>query len=149
AEDQDPTPWQDEPLAYLGVDAQYFSVALVPEADDAESYARAYPIRVGDVPTDRSKINRTDVSFRLVSKVTTVAPQDASFVQSYNVFAGPKKPALLAQYGLSNLVYYGWFGPVAKLMLAVLHFFYSIIPNYGIAIIMLTVLVRSMMFPIS
>ncbi len=34
-------------------------------------------------------------------------------------------------------------------MLAILHFFYSIIPNYGIAIILLTVLVRSCMFPIS
>ena len=34
-------------------------------------------------------------------------------------------------------------------MLAVLHFFYSIVGNYGIAIILLTVLVRGCMFPIS
>ena len=34
-------------------------------------------------------------------------------------------------------------------MLAILHFFYGIVGNYGIAIIMLTVLVRGAMFPIS
>ena len=34
-------------------------------------------------------------------------------------------------------------------MLVVLHFFYGMVGNYGIAIVMLTVLVRGMMFPIS
>jgi YidC/Oxa1 family membrane protein insertase len=149
AGDEELTPWQDEPLAYLGVDAQYFAVALLPDADDAARYSSAIPIRVGNVPDDRSKSNRTNVSFRLVSKVETVAPHDKPWTQAYRIFSGPKKPKLLAEYGLGNLVYYGWFGFVAEPMLVVLHFFYRIIPNYGIAIIMLTVLVRSLMFPIS
>ena len=38
---------------------------------------------------------------------------------------------------------------VARAMLGILHFFYGIVGNYGIAIIMLTVLVRGAMFPIS
>jgi YidC/Oxa1 family membrane protein insertase len=48
-------------------------------------------------------------------------------------------------------VYYGLalFGAVARAMLGILHFFYSIVGNYGIAIVMLTVLVRGAMFPIS
>src|SRR5205085_2926925 len=53
------------------------------------------------------------------------------------------------QYRLDGLVYYGTFGFVAEPMLGVLHFFYSIVGNYGIAIIMLTVLVRLCMFPLS
>src|SRR4029450_911285 len=49
------------------------------------------------------------------------------------------------------LLYFGWpiFGAVARAMLAILHFFYGIVGNYGIAIVMLTVLVRGSMFPIS
>src|SRR5439155_26822203 len=43
----------------------------------------------------------------------------------------------------------GWFGAIARGMLAILHFFFSIVHNYGIAIIMLTLLVRGAMFPIS
>ncbi len=149
AEETNPTPWQDEPLEYIGVDAQYFAVALLPEPDHAEDYGRAIPIRVGDVPADRAKLNRTNVSFRLVSKIATIEPGDKTSTETYRIFAGPKRPALLSQYNLGNLVYYGWFGFVAAPMLDVLHFFYRIVPNYGIAIIMLTVLVRSLMFPLS
>ena len=122
AEGTDLPSWQDDWLKYIGVDAQYFAVALLPasadEAADANAanetnYGRAVPIRVGDVPADRSKLNRTNVSFRLVSKVETVAPQGKAFTQSFKIFSGPKKPALLAHYGLGKLVYYGWFGWVA------------------------------------
>ncbi len=148
SEDEKPTTWMKEPIDYLAVDAQYFSVALLPEENDRAAYDRAYPIRAGEVPADRAKINRTNVSFRLISDVTAVEPKK-SWTQSYRIFSGPKKPSLLAKYGLGQLVYYGMFGWVAEPMLMVLHTFYRVIPNYGIAIIMLTVLVRSMMFPLS
>ena len=38
---------------------------------------------------------------------------------------------------------------VAKPMLGLLHFFYHLVHNYGLAIVMLTVLVRGCMFPLS
>ena len=44
-------------------------------------------------------------------------------------------------------MYYGWFGAVARAMVGLLHFFYGIVGNYGIAIIMLTVLVRGLHVP--
>ena len=52
---------------------------------------------------------------------------------------------------LGELIYYGWpvFKYPAQVMLAVLHFFYMIVRNYGLAIIMLTILVRGCMFPLS
>jgi YidC/Oxa1 family membrane protein insertase len=78
------------------------------------------------------------------------------------VFLGPKRPNLLSQYypksatlpgdpnySLEDLIYYGWFGSIARIMLSILHFFFHIVGNYGLAIIMLTVLVRGLMFPIS
>ncbi|HWL73808.1 MAG TPA: YidC/Oxa1 family insertase periplasmic-domain containing protein, partial [Burkholderiaceae bacterium] len=69
-------------------------------------------------------------------------------------FAGPKKPELLAQYGpqdatLESLIDYGWFDWVAVPLLWILHGFYSIVHNYGIAIILLTVVVRGCLFPLS
>ncbi len=73
------------------------------------------------------------------------------WVANYRIFAGPKQPDLLENYGLSDTVYYGWsiFGMVAKPLAWILHTFYAIVQNYGIAIIMLTILVRSCMFPLS
>ena len=72
-----------------------------------------------------------------------------SLTDRFVLFAGPKRPPLLDQYKLDDLVYYGWFGWVAKPMLAVLHLFYGVVHNYGLAIILLTVLVRLCMFPLS
>ncbi len=95
---------------------------------------------------------------RFVSKEVVIEPK-GKLVHTYTVFAGPKQPELLAQYpldstpgnNLGELIYYGWpiWAAVARLMTQVLHLFYSIVGNYGIAIIMLTVLVRGCMFPLS
>ena len=75
---------------------------------------------------------------------------------AFTLYLGPKKPVLLQQLGsekttLDRLFYLGWpiFAIPASIMQVVLHFFHDIIPNYGLNIIMLTVLVRSLMFPLS
>jgi YidC/Oxa1 family membrane protein insertase len=50
---------------------------------------------------------------------------------------------------MDDLVYFGWFGWVARPLIALLHGLHALIGNYGIAIILLTVLVRGAMFPLS
>jgi YidC/Oxa1 family membrane protein insertase len=55
---------------------------------------------------------------------------------------------LLAQYGLGELVYYGWFSVIARPLVQLLHLFHVVLP-YGLAIILLTVVVRGAMFPLS
>ncbi|HEY2840311.1 MAG TPA: YidC/Oxa1 family insertase periplasmic-domain containing protein [Pirellulales bacterium] len=146
-----PTVWKDEPLEFIAVDAQYFAVALKPHKDPPTDviYSEAGPIRVGEVPAEKASINKTNVTFRIIGKPQPIAANGKPLLQPFDIFAGPKRPVLLRQYGLANLLHYGWFGWVAEPMLVVLHLFYSIIPNYGIAIILLTVLVRSAMFPLS
>ena len=84
----------------------------------------------------------------MISTLHELAP-GGSFSQGFEVFAGPKKPDLLANYGLDELVYYGWFGKIAVPIAALLHGFYAVVGNYGLAIILLTVLVRGCMFPLS
>ena len=112
------------------------------------------PIRVGAVPKDAAEKKLTDVSFRIVSRAAQLKPDGEPLKHSFQLFLGPKQPALLANYGppdapLGALVYYGWFGWVAEPMLWLLHGFYSLVHNYGVAIVMLTVLVRGCMFPLS
>src|SRR5208337_4198543 len=57
--------------------------------------------------------------------------------------------SLLAKYEMQSLIYYGWFDWVAVPMTRILDFFYLMVHNYGLAIIMLTVVVRLAMFPVS
>jgi len=151
----------DALLVYAGVDAQYVGAALlpVPMKDREPWLAEIKPIVVGRMPQDARYKTLGDISCRLVSESETLKPGAAALVHTYTVFAGPKQPDLLAQYplegnpqdNLGELIYYGWpiWAVVARPMTNILHFFYSIVGNYGLAIIMLTMLVRACMFPIS
>ncbi len=145
------------PLVYAGVDSQYFASVLLPQRGKPDEiwFADIRPLRVGDVPADASRRKLTNVSSRLVSNAFNITPENP-LAHRYQLFVGPKRPDVLASYGtdgttLSQLVYFGWtiWGVVARLMTQILHFFYSFVGNYGIAIIMLTVLVRLCMFPLS
>ncbi len=150
---------QGPPLAFAGVDAQYFSVVLLPEKPniDTKWIDELRSISFSPRPKPRSSEGRyANVTCRLISQEIELDAGE-SLKHSYEIFAGPKRPDLLGnyhasestQYGLRDLMYYGWFSTVSKGMLAILHFFYGIVGNYGIAIIMLTVLVRGCLFPIS
>ena len=141
-------PWRDKPVSRIGIDAQYFASVLIPQKESAEDiwFAQSQPLRVGPVDPEIKKI--TDTSFR-VRSLSKRLEAGESLSHEFEIFAGPKRPPLLDQYGLGELVYYGWFSICAKPMVAIVHFFYSIVCNYGLAIIMLTVLVRGLMFPLS
>ncbi|HEX7450470.1 MAG TPA: membrane protein insertase YidC [Pirellulales bacterium] len=152
ADDKLPPRFKTPSVVYAGVDAQYFASVLIPRGEGTAKFAEVEPIRVGPVPDDKYRKKLVDVSCRLISEPAELAA-GAKLAQDFQIFAGPKRPELLAQYaqpqGLGDLVYYGWFGWVSIRMLAILHFFYGLVGNYGLSIIMLTVLVRSCIFPIS
>jgi YidC/Oxa1 family membrane protein insertase len=145
---------EGKPLSFAGVDALYFASALLPAADgpEAPALAEVRPIAVGKPPAAARK-KLVDVTPRLVSKQIPLAP-GATATHRYEIFAGPKRPELLRQFGAANatmddLVYYGWFGWVARPLIAILHGLHAAIGNYGIAILLLTVMVRGAMFPLS
>jgi len=139
----------DPILNYVGVDSQYFAAILIPQlADPLETrFTRIKPIRVGPVPVGHPQL--TDVSFRLTRRPVDMEPNETGINDEFKIYLGPKSPELLADYGLDSMIDYGWFDFVAKPMLVVMHFFYGIVGNYGIAIILLTLVVRSAMFPLS
>ena len=144
-------------LRYIGVDAQYFSAALLPVSQSVNSLdnlQRAGAMAIANVDGASGIKPNKDIAMNVGFYVETEPREitkDAAYEEQFKIFVGPKDPPLLAAYGMRDVVYYGWsiFAFVAKPLSAVLHFFYSMVRNYGIAIMMLTVLVRSCMFPLS
>jgi len=69
----------------------------------------------------------------------------------YHIYYGPKKLSMLNDIGfnLSESVNFGWFDVIAKPTLWVLNKFYSVFHNYGIAIILVTVLFKIVFWPIT
>lgn len=65
-------------------------------------------------------------------------------------YIGPKEVAQLSQVpGMKQLVDYGTFSFFAYPLLELLRFFYKFVQNYGIAIILLTLVVRGLFYPLS
>jgi YidC/Oxa1 family membrane protein insertase len=66
-------------------------------------------------------------------------------------FLGPKETERLrgAPNDLSSALDYGFFSVIARPLVALLQFFYSYAHNYGLAIIMLTILVKVVFWPLS
>ena len=149
---QDKTRASDrQKLDFIGVDGQYFQCTAMPTQAGGDDRFVYSPIRVGARYSQH--INFTDVSFRLKSDENQLAPYGSkgdSFTQEFVVFIGPKQRDVMADYGLSKTIVYGWFWFVSIPLLWILHFFHDyLVFNYGIAIIMLTILVRLCLFPLS
>jgi len=139
------------PVSFIGVDAQFFAGMLIPNSaekkqSDPPQLDRAQAVRIGIAHKDRPSLN--DTSVRVFSKPQFVNANH-SLRSSFTVFAGPKAPEVLEPYGLALLNDYGSFAWIATLLLGVLHFFSSFTGNYGLAIVVLTVLVRLCLLPLT
>jgi YidC/Oxa1 family membrane protein insertase len=76
--------------------------------------------------------------------------QGGSKTFSYKAFIGPKDTEMLAKanYDLSKAVNFGMFDFMAKPFLWIMNQIYKFIPNYGIAIIILTLLTKIILWPL-
>ena len=143
----------DRNLNYVGVDAQYFNVTLIPQMPENEKFtvdSVSTFTNGGEIPKKDIKLHRlADCTFQLIKSVEI--PAGDSYRQSFEIFSGPKEGQLLKHYGLDDTRTFGWFAWCSKPLMMLLHFFYWITGSfsYGLAIIMLTVLVRCCMIPIS
>ncbi len=74
-----------------------------------------------------------------------------SIDRSYQLYIGPKKLAYLTamDQNLNEIMEFGFFSWFCRPLVPVLNFFYKIIPNYGMAIILLTLLVRLIFWPLT
>jgi YidC/Oxa1 family membrane protein insertase len=157
------------PLKYAGVENRYFAVFVepVPRATTKDDSPIAETDAV--VIHETADPSKADVTVRLTSKPIAVGP-DRPVTQTFRIFAGPKTIEALAAYGAEELASYrkgsipllgDVAGVVSKYVItplldriyaftaAVARIFGGTRGSYGIAIILLTMTVRLVMFPLS
>ncbi|MDA8159268.1 MAG: membrane protein insertase YidC [Desulfobacteraceae bacterium] len=80
-----------------------------------------------------------------------VIPAGGEKTYNYTLFVGPKKLSILQKTGsdLDKIVNFGWFDALAKPTLFLLNFLHRYTHNYGVAIILVTVLFKLLFWPIS
>ncbi len=66
-------------------------------------------------------------------------------------YIGPKESKRLEEFAekADSVIDYGFFGFIAKLLLKGIVFFYGIFPNYGVAIIIVTFILKLLLFPLT
>ncbi len=75
----------------------------------------------------------------------------SEIIYNYHLYYGPKKLSLMKEigYNLDKSIDFGWFDIIAKPTLWLLNFFYSFVRNYGIAIILVTIIFKAVFWPIT
>lgn len=86
----------------------------------------------------------------LVGNIDTIQPGTEK-TYGYKIYYGPKKVELLRElgYNLERSVNFGWFDIIARPTLWLLNFLYGFVGNYGVAIILVTIMFKAAFWPIS
>ncbi|MEW5736227.1 MAG: membrane protein insertase YidC [Thermodesulfobacteriota bacterium] len=124
-------------VAWVGLTDQYFLSAIVP--------ATATEAQLKFTAADADLVTAA-----YVNPVAVVEP-NAQSTAVFHVFFGPKSGSVLQEAGmeLSRALDFGWLDFIAKPCLWLMKQMYRVIPNYGVAIILLTVLVKLLFWPLS
>jgi YidC/Oxa1 family membrane protein insertase len=139
---------------WLGITDKYWAAALIPQTD-AHLQARFSSTLINNVQT-----YQTDY----LEDAKTIAP-GATVSNSTRLFAGAKEVSVVGinfplvglggynkQLGLNHfdlLIDWGWFYFITKPMFLALDFFYHLVGNFGVAILLVTVLVKLLFFPLA
>jgi YidC/Oxa1 family membrane protein insertase len=123
-------------IKWISIESRYFMISLIPLKEQAAA-ARitAQPDRL--------------VEARYIEPEQALAP-GAVEAYPYELFFGPKSLTVLRTVGhdLDKVIDFGTFDLLAKPCLWLLNYIYSVIPNYGVAIILLTVLTKVLLWPL-
>ncbi len=129
---------------WIAIRTKYFVAAIIPgDVKTSGVNFGGYGEKIGDIVERRYlaqlNINKTDPSS-----------------DSYSVYMGPLDYSILAEYenGLDAIVMsHGWyertFRAISLPIVALLKFFYSFIPNYGLVIILFSILVKIVVYPLT
>lgn len=66
-------------------------------------------------------------------------------------FIGPKSADALKAFGYNakKVINFGTFGSIAEILLVAVKFFHKVVPNWGVAIILLTIAIKILFFPLT
>ncbi len=123
-----------------GLESNYFLMALVPPADPNKEITHTFR---ADYKDELYRMN-------LDTSLGHIDPgQENTYTCDY--FFGPKDENALAEAPneLSKSVALGWFDFIAKPLLLALNFIDTYVGNYGLAIIILTIIIKLILWPLS
>ena len=126
--------WTLPARSFAGVEDNYFLEALIPgTAATARVYSYSVPRPDGKPAPE------------IATGVSGQGTLDAS------AYFGPKDVSILEGYGLGleRTVDFGWYAILARPLLWMMKKSYAVVPNWGVAILVVTFIIRLLLFPLT
>src|SRR5262249_39867188 len=124
-------------IEWAGAHGRYFLAAILPD-NPRDASMRFTPLVKGEHALVEVGFARAEL------------PPGGGLEREYRVYLGPKEPARLDAIGghLDEAILKGWFPILTRFFTRLLTAVHGVVPNYGIAIILITIVVRLMMAPL-
>jgi YidC/Oxa1 family membrane protein insertase len=131
---------------WLGITDKYWAVALMP----GQSLAIEGSFR------NQQEGTKDNFQADYIAKEGVVVPANGRASFEDRIFAGAKVVSVIDSYwhklGISRfdlMIDWGWFRFLTKPLFSILEFFYHRVGNFGIAILIVTVLIKFLFFPLA
>ena len=141
----------DRTVDWMAISGKYFTLMLIPENDGTISSSGA------NQTTNDTGVPQEDIIY-----MSRSASGESSVQDMYSFYAGPKVKANLSIYDnadenifrihgheMTEIIDGGWLSWLETILNWILQLFYKVIPNYGVAIILLTILIKLLLQPIA
>jgi YidC/Oxa1 family membrane protein insertase len=130
---------------FIGITDKYWATALIPDQKTPHD-GRFLAGTVGATPTYQSDI---------LLPAQTVAPGASATVVT-RLFAGAKETKIIDKYkddfGITlfdRMIDWGWFWYLTQPLFKAMDWFYHLTGNFGVAILLVTVLIKALFFPLA
>lgn len=146
----------EKPVDWVAAKNKYFVQILTPEGGADDAVVRALR-EVADAERLDPRAGPKAAVPSTVS-VAVVLPEftlkgGEQLVRNSQYYIGPKKYSELSLYGMHqvNVMEFGMWAPIGKLLLKIMNWIHDVLwpHNYGIAIILLTIIIRIVFWPIT
>ena len=131
---------QSGPLQFTGIMDQFFTAAFIPDGTDLSLWHWTQWHHYTDSDHKPAADPAAEIAVGAVSGGAVKA----------RVYVGPKDLALLGkiQPSLEGLINFGWFSAISKALLFTLQWLHRYIPNWGWAIVILTLIINTAVVPL-
>ena len=124
-------------ISWIAYEEPYFMTAIISE-NDGKATAKAEVLPDGEI-----RISYIPSPFNLGKNESTI--------RNFTLYLGPRDLYILKTLNknLAKAVNFGWFDIIAKPLLVALRFLNKYLSNYGLSIILLTILIKILFWPLT
>jgi len=149
-------PYEDRDVHWVAVKNKYFVQVLTPE-DGGDAFSmnvtrEVLPEELAD-PSYAPRMQPIEEVYATVQLPVYKIPAGESSIRESIYYIGPKKYTELARMGLhrADVMEFGMWAPVSRFLLKVMNMIYTWVwpHNYGLAIILLTFMIRIVFWPVT